>query len=215
MMPRLFVTDRVESATRKSTAPRDIRPEVVSAPQVPSLCSQYIIGLLGICLVFVPMLEALGTYINLGLPLRIGGIFVVALAVAVVVQIKEWVMYAEVALGLGLFGLGCFGPTDAIVDILFCCIFGFLITVLAAVQAENFKPAPACEDDLGRRAHSPAGGRGPQLVFRRREKACRSASRTEKRIRGCAASMTPLDARDPACCVRPLRCATKAPSRRA
>ena len=65
------------------------------------------------------MLEALGTHINLGLPLRIGGIFAVALAVAAAVQIEEWVMCAQIALGLGLFGLGCFGPTDAIVDIFF------------------------------------------------------------------------------------------------
>jgi hypothetical protein len=132
------------------------RPEVVSAPQVPSLRSQYVIGLLGICLAFVPVLEALGTRINLGLPLRIGGIFAVALAVAAAVQIEEWVMCAQIALGLGLFGLGCFGPTDAIVDIFFCCVFGFLIAFLAAMQAENFKAARACRDDLGRRAHSPA-----------------------------------------------------------
>ena len=35
-----------ESGTRKSTAPSEIRPEVVSAPQVLSLRSQYVIGLL-------------------------------------------------------------------------------------------------------------------------------------------------------------------------
>ena len=40
----------------------------------------------------------------------------VSLAVAASVQIKEWVTCAQVALGLGLFGLGCFGPNDAIVD---------------------------------------------------------------------------------------------------
>ena len=72
----------------------------------PSLRPQYVIGLLGICLVFAPMLEALGTHINLGLPLRIGGILAVALAVAAAIQIEEWVMRAQVALGLGLFGLG-------------------------------------------------------------------------------------------------------------
>jgi hypothetical protein len=118
-----------EGGTRKSTAPPEIRPEVVRAPQVSSLRPQYAIGLLGICLVFAPMLEALGTHINLGLPLRIGGIFAVALAVAAAVQIEEWVMCAQIALGLGLFGLGCFGPTDAIVDIFFCCVFGFLIAL--------------------------------------------------------------------------------------
>jgi len=107
----------------------------------PSLRAQYVIGLLGICLVFAPMLEALGTHINLGLPLRIGGILAVALAVAAAVQIEEWVMRAQVALGLGLFGLGCLGPTDAIVDIFSCCVFGFLIAFLAAMQAENFKAA--------------------------------------------------------------------------
>jgi len=107
----------------------------------PSLRPQYVIGLLGICLVFAPMLEALGTHINLGLPLRIGGILAVALAVAAAVQIEEWVMRAQAALGLGLFGLGCFGPTDAIVDIFSCCVFGFLIAFLAAMQAENFKAA--------------------------------------------------------------------------
>jgi len=96
-------------------------------------------GIAGLCLVFAPMLEALGTHINLGLPLRIGGILAVALAVAAAVQIEEWVMCAQVALGLGLFGLGCFGPTDAIVDIFSCCVFGFLIAFLAAMQAENFK----------------------------------------------------------------------------
>ena len=137
-----------EGATRESTTPPEIRPEVVSAPQVPSLRSQYVIGLLGICLVFVPMLEALGTHVNLGLPLRIGGIFTVALAVAAAVQIEEWVMCAQVALGLGLFGLGCFGPTDAIVDIFFCCVFGFLIAFIAGTQAENFKAARACRDDF-------------------------------------------------------------------
>jgi hypothetical protein len=152
-----------EGGTRKSTAPREIRPEVVNAPQIPSLRSQYAIGLLGICLVFAPMLEALGTHINLGLPLRIGGIFAVALAVAATIQIEEWVMCAQIALGLGLFGLGCFGPTDAIVDIVFCCVFGFLIAFLAAMQAENFKAARACRDDLGRRAQSPAGDRLAQI----------------------------------------------------
>ena len=90
----------------------------------------------------------LGTHINLGLPLRIGGIFAVALAVAAAVQIAEWVMCAQVALGLGLFGLGCFGPTDAIVDIFFCCVFGFLIAFIAGMQAENFKAARACRDDF-------------------------------------------------------------------
>jgi ABC-type lipoprotein release transport system permease subunit len=109
------------------------------------------------------MLEALGTHINLGLPLRIGGIFAVALAVAAAVQIEEWVMCAQIALGLGLFGLGCFGPTDAIVDIFFCCVFGYLIAFLAAMQAENFKAARACRDDLGRRAHSPAGDKLAQI----------------------------------------------------
>ena len=59
-----------EGGTRKSTVPPEIRPEGVRAPQVSSLRSQYAIGLLGICLVFAPMLEALGTHINLGLPLR-------------------------------------------------------------------------------------------------------------------------------------------------
>ena len=54
-------------------------------------------------------------------------------------QIEVWVMCAQVALGLGLFGLGCFGPTDAIVDIFSRCVFGFLIAFLAAMQAENFK----------------------------------------------------------------------------
>lgn len=152
-----------EGGTRKSTVPPEIRPEGVRAPQVSSLRSQYAIGLLGICLVFAPMLEALGTHINLGLPLRIGGIFAVALAVAAAVQIEEWVMCAQIALGLGLFGLGCFGPTDAIVDIFFCCVFGFLIAFLAAMQAENFKAARACRDDLARRAHSPAGDKLAQI----------------------------------------------------
>jgi hypothetical protein len=152
-----------EGGMRKSTAPPEIRSEVVSAPQVPSLRSQYVIGLLGICLVFAPVLEALGTHINLGLPLRISGIFAVALTVAAAVQIKEWVMCAQIALGLGLFGLGCFGSTDAVVDILLCCVFGFLIAFLAAMQAENFKAARACRDDLGRRAHSPAGDKLAQI----------------------------------------------------
>ena len=66
-----------ERGTGKSTAPPEIRLEVVSAPQGPSLRSQYAIGLLGVCLAFAPMLEALGTHINFGLPLRIGGIFAV------------------------------------------------------------------------------------------------------------------------------------------
>jgi hypothetical protein len=145
-----------EGASRKSTAPTEVRPEVVSAPHLPSLRCQYAIGLLGICLVFAPLLEALGTHINFGLPLRIGGIFAVALAVAAAVQIEEWVMCAQIALGVGLFGLGCFGPTDAIVDIVFCCVFGFLIAFLAAMQAENFKAARAYRDALERRAHSPA-----------------------------------------------------------
>jgi hypothetical protein len=152
-----------ERGTRKNTAAPEIRPEVVSAPQVSSLRSQYVIALLGICLVSAPMLEALGTHINLGLPLRIGGIFAVALAVAAAVQIEEWVMCAQMALGLGLFGLGCFGPTDAVVDIIFCCVFGFLIAFLAAMQAENFKVARAYRDDLGRRAHSPAADELAQI----------------------------------------------------
>jgi hypothetical protein len=36
-----------EAGTRKSKAPPEIRPELVSAPQVRSLRSQYTIGLLG------------------------------------------------------------------------------------------------------------------------------------------------------------------------
>jgi hypothetical protein len=148
---------------RKSTAPPEIRLEVVSAPQVPSLRSQYVIGVLGICLVFAPVLEALGTHINLGLSLRISGIFAVALTVAAAVQIEEWMMCAQIALGLGLFGLGCFGPTDTIVDIFLCCVFGFLIAFLAAMQAENFKAARAWRDDLGRRKHSPAGDKLAQI----------------------------------------------------
>src|SRR3984893_16719106 len=65
----------------------------------PSLRPQYVIGLLGICLVFAPMLEALGTHINLGLPLRIGGILAVALAVAAAVQIEERVMRRRCEVG--------------------------------------------------------------------------------------------------------------------
>jgi hypothetical protein len=59
-------------------------------------------------------------------------------------------MCAQVALGLGLFGLGCFGPTDAIVDIFFCCVFGFLIAFIAGMQAENFKAARATHGSLDR-----------------------------------------------------------------
>jgi hypothetical protein len=140
-----------EVCSGKSTAPTDIRPKAVSAPQVPSLRCQYAIGLLGLCLVFAPRLEALGTRINLGLPLRTGGIFAVALAVAAAARMKEWVMCAQIALGVGLFGLGCFGPTDAILDIAFCCVFGFLIAFLAAMQAENFKASRVCRDDFGGR----------------------------------------------------------------
>jgi hypothetical protein len=148
---------------RKSTAPPEIRPEVVSAPQVPSLRCQYVIGLLGICLVFAPMLEALGTHLNQGLALKIGGVFAVVLTAAAAIQIEEWVMCAQIALGLGLFGLGCFGPTDAIVDIFLSCVFGFLIAFLAAMQAENFKATRACRGDLGRPPHSPPGDKLAQL----------------------------------------------------
>ena len=72
-------------------------------------------------------------------------------------------MRAQIALGLSLFGVGCFGPTDAIVDIFLCCVFGFLIAFLAAMQAENFKAARTCRDDFGRRAHSLAGDKLAQI----------------------------------------------------
>jgi hypothetical protein len=152
-----------EGRTRKSTAPLGFRPEVVSVPLVPSLRCEYAIGLLGICLVFAPMLEALGKYINLGWPLSIGGLLAVALAVAAFVQIEEWVMRAQIALGLSLFGLGCFGPTDAIIDICFCCGFGFLIAFLAAMQAENFEAVRACPENFLGGAQSPAGDKLVQI----------------------------------------------------